>query len=32
MTFKDMVLLAKTHPGNPVIREIVRHVISLPEK
>src|SRR6266478_4207975 len=31
VTFKDMVLLAKTHPGNPVIREIVRHIISLPE-
>jgi putative hemolysin len=29
VTFKDMVLLAKTHPGNPVIREIVRHIISL---
>jgi putative hemolysin len=32
VTFKDMVLLAKTHPGNPVIREIIRHVISLPEE
>src|SRR5262249_12803129 len=31
VTFKDMVLLAKTHPGNPVIREIARHIISLPE-
>jgi len=31
VTFKDMVLLAKTHPGNPVIREIVRHIISLPQ-
>jgi putative hemolysin len=31
VTFKDMVLLAKTHPGNPVIREIVRHIISLSE-
>jgi putative hemolysin len=31
VTFKDMVLLAKTHPGNPVIREIVRQIISLPE-
>lgn len=31
VTFKDMVLLAKTHPGNPVIREIVRHIISVPE-
>lgn len=30
VTFKDMVLLAKTHPGNPIIREIVRHIISLP--
>jgi putative hemolysin len=29
VTFKDMVLLAKTHPGNPVIREIVRPLISL---
>lgn len=32
VTFKDMVLLAKTHPGNPVIREIVRHIISVPEE
>jgi magnesium and cobalt exporter, CNNM family len=32
VTFKDMVLLAKTHPGNPVIREIVRHIVSLPEE
>jgi putative hemolysin len=31
VTFKDMVLLAKTHPGNPVIGEIVRQIISLPE-
>jgi putative hemolysin len=31
VTFKDMVLLAKTHPGNPVIREIVRTIVSLPE-
>jgi len=31
VTFKDMVLLAKTHPGNPVIREIVRQIISLPQ-
>jgi putative hemolysin len=31
VTFKDMVLLAKTHPGNPIIREIVRQIISLPE-
>jgi putative hemolysin len=31
VTFKDMILLAKTHPGNPVIREIVRQIISLPE-
>lgn len=30
VTFKDMVLLAKTHPGNPVLREIVRQHISLP--
>ncbi|WP_425617121.1 hemolysin family protein [Anatilimnocola sp. NA78] len=29
VTFKDMVLLAKTHPGNPVIREIVRQISSL---
>ena len=27
-----MVLLAKTHPGNPVIREIVRQIISLPQE
>ena len=32
VTFKDMVLLAKTHPGNPIIREVVRQVISLPEE
>jgi magnesium and cobalt exporter, CNNM family len=32
VTFKDMVLLAKTHPGNPVIREIVRQIISLPQE
>ncbi len=32
VTFKDMVLLAKTHPGNPVLREIVRPLISLPEE
>lgn len=31
VTFKDMVLLAKTHPGNPVIREIVRQISSLSE-
>ena len=31
VTFKDMVLLAKTHPGNPVIGEIVRQLISLPQ-
>ena len=31
VTFKDMVLLAKTHPGNPVIREVVRQIVSLPE-
>lgn len=30
VTFKDMVLLAKTHPGNPVIREIIRQILSLP--
>jgi magnesium and cobalt exporter, CNNM family len=30
VTFKDMVLLAKTHPGNPVIREIIRQIISVP--
>jgi putative hemolysin len=29
VTFKDMVLLAKTHPGNPILREIVRPIISL---
>jgi putative hemolysin len=32
VTFKDMVLLAKTHPGNPVIREIVRQSISVSEE
>jgi putative hemolysin len=32
VTFKDMVLLAKTHPGNPVIREIVRTIVSLPQE
>ena len=32
VTFKDMVLLAKTHPGNPVIREIVRQIISLSQE
>jgi putative hemolysin len=32
VTFKDMVLLAKTHPGNPVIREIVRTSISVSEE
>ncbi len=32
VTFKDMVLLAKTHPGNPIIREIVRQIISLPQE
>ncbi len=31
VTFKDMVLLAKTHPGNPVIREVVRQIISVPD-
>lgn len=30
VTFKDMVLLAKTHPGNPVLREIIRPLISVP--
>lgn len=30
VTFKDMVLLGKTHPGNPVLREIVRPLMSLP--
>ncbi|MFN0020888.1 MAG: hemolysin family protein [Pirellulaceae bacterium] len=30
VTFKDMMLLAKTHPGNPVLREVVRSLISLP--
>ena len=28
ITFKEMLLLAKTHPGNPVIREITRPIIS----
>ena len=32
VTFKDMMLLAKTHPGNPVIREIVRHITSVPSE
>ncbi len=32
VTFKDMVLLAKTHPGNPILREIVRPLMSLPEE
>jgi putative hemolysin len=32
VTFKDMVLLAKTHPGNPVIGEIVRQILSLPQE
>jgi len=32
VTFKDMVLLAKTHPGNPIIREVVRQIVSLPEE
>jgi putative hemolysin len=31
VTFKDMVLLAKTHPGNPVLKEIIRPITSLPE-
>jgi putative hemolysin len=29
VTFKEMVLLAKTHPGNPILREITRPLISL---
>ncbi|HWB19887.1 MAG TPA: CNNM domain-containing protein [Phycisphaerales bacterium] len=29
VNFKEMVLLAKTHPGNPSLREIVRPMISL---
>ena len=29
VTFKEMMLLAKTNPGNPVLREIVRPLISL---
>ena len=32
VTFKDMMLLAKTHPGNPVLREVVRPLISLPRE
>ena len=32
VTFKDMMLLAKTHPGNPVLREVVRSLISLPKE
>jgi len=32
VTFKDMMLLAKTHPGNPVLREVVRPLISLPKE
>lgn len=31
VTFKEMMLLAKTNPGNPILREIVRPLISLPE-
>jgi len=31
VTFKDMVLLGKTHPGNPVIREVVRQISSVAE-
>lgn len=29
VTFKEMILLAKTHPGNPVLTEITRPLISL---
>lgn len=29
VTFKEMIMLAKTHPGNPVLREITRPLISL---
>ena len=32
VTFKDMILLAKTHPGNPVLREVIRPLISLPRE
>jgi putative hemolysin len=30
VTFKEMILLAKTHPDNPRIEEITRPLISLP--
>jgi putative hemolysin len=30
VTFKEMILLAKTHPENPQIEEITRPLISLP--
>lgn len=30
VTFKEMILLAKTHPNNPVLDEITRPLISLP--
>jgi putative hemolysin len=29
VTFKEMILLAKTHPGNPMLTEITRPLISL---
>lgn len=32
VTFKEMVLLAKTHPGNPILREITRPLISLADE
>ncbi len=32
VTFKEMILLAKTHPDNPRIEEITRPLISLPAK
>jgi len=30
VNFKEMVFLAKTHPGNPKLREITRPLVSLP--
>jgi putative hemolysin len=30
VNFKEMVFLAKTHPGNPTLREITRPLVSLP--
>jgi len=30
VTFKEMVLLAKTHPDNPMLDEIMRPLISIP--